>query len=139
MLREQWICPVCGRRLHVPNQEHSCESYSLEHHFAGKGELAPRAYEWVRVTLESCGPTDIHVLKTMILFQARSNLASLQFQKNAVVLSLMLDHSPMHPRFVGANPYGRLKSICRFKIENPDQLDSELDNLLRSAYRLGSG
>lgn len=110
--REQWVCPTCGRRLQVPNQEHSCEHYSFQHHFEGKSELAPRALEWMQEVCAACGPIDIHVLKTMILFQARSNFASLEFQKRAVVLGLMLDHCPDHPLWVGSSPYGESKSIC---------------------------
>lgn len=132
---EQWVCPACGRRLRVPNQEHSCGHYDLESHFEGRDPVGRVVFDWICQASEPLGAFEVLSMKSMIGFQARSNYAFVVAKRNGAELSLLLDEPATHPRLTRVDPYGSGKSFHRFRIESPDDLDDAMAELVASAYR----
>jgi hypothetical protein len=136
MAKEQWVCPRCGRRLCVANQEHACGVYDLESHFVGKDPIGRAVFDWVCAQSGALGSFDVLPMKTMIGFQARSNYAFLVTKKKGAELSLLLEGAASHPLLRRVDPYGPGKSFHRFRIEGEGDLDEELGLLLRKAYEV---
>ncbi len=136
MQNREWICPKCGRRLTIENQEHVCGLYDLEAHFSGKDPLGKAAYDFIWDTLEPLGEFDVLPMKTMIMFAYGTNLASIRTRRVGVEISIFLPLATVSHRFTDRSPYSKHKVICRVFVASPTELDEELGEWLRESYRL---
>lgn len=134
----QWICPRCGRRLRVANQEHTCGHFESESHFDGKDPVGRLVFEWILQGCETLGVLDVLPMKSMIGCQARSNFAFVKTRRTGVELNLLLTGPVDHPLVTKIDPYGPLKNFYRFRIRAVEDLDNELASLLERAYRENS-
>ena len=137
--RERWVCPKCGRRLRIANQEHVCGLFDLDSRFERKDPLGRIAFDWM---LHSLGklPYDLLPMKTMIAFAAgEGNFAFLRTKKWGAEISLVLQEAPSGPSPFASVPYSRSKTIYRFRVGAESDLDGALRGLLLSAYRPPNG
>lgn len=88
--------------------------------------------------MEGLGPYDMLPMKTMIAFQARSNVAFIRTKRKGVELSLVLSPGTEHSLVAKGDPYTPTKGIYRFNLESMDQMDEALAALVDEAFQLGS-
>ncbi len=138
MPKPLWTCPRCGRTLVVPNQEHVCGLHDLESHFERKDPIGKKAFDWMSDLFGMLGPHDILPMKTTIAFASGVNLAFLTTKRKGAEISIVMNGTVSSPRFCAEVPYSRTKRICRLRIYDESELDSELADWLKRAYEDGA-
>jgi len=133
--REPWICPKCGRKLYIRNQEHTCNLSSFEAHFEKKDPVGRIAYDWMCSILDDLGEYDVLPMKTMIAFAHDGNKAFLVTKKSGADVSFVLTRPIASKRISGTTPYSKTKTIYRVRINEQKQLDDELASWLQEAFR----
>jgi hypothetical protein len=134
MRRPLWRCPKCGHRFVTRNLWHSCGRYDLAHHFEGCDPIVKKLYGRFVKILRACGPVTIYPQKTRIVAMVDVRFANATTTKRALRVHLWLKRRVQHPALVRHDDYGRLGFGNTFKLERLDQLDGELEALVREAY-----
>ena len=132
-----WTCPRCGRQFVSANKWHSCESFRLEDHFAGKDPLVRELYDRLFDTLNEFGPVTAYALKTRIVFQAETQFAAAMPRKHWLEGYVWLRRRAAHPLIHRVEmqvfrDYGHI-----FRLNRLADLDEDLVALLHEAYMLG--
>lgn len=94
-----WECPKCGRGFANRNQSHSCSSYTLRQHLAGKSPLAIALFRRFAKLVKRCGPLRVVPEKTRIAFQVRMSFAAVSLSRDRIVGHLVLARRLENPRF----------------------------------------
>jgi len=137
--RPLWKCPKCRRYFINVNMPHSCGRYSVERFLAGKSVHAIALYQRFCNLVHECGPVHIAPAKTRIGFQVRMIFAAVNKLSNQsldahVVLTRRLDG----PRFRRIEMMTPKCYVHHFRIESLDELDGQVKNWLREAYKVGT-
>lgn len=135
--RTFWTCPRCGRQFVSANKWHSCQTFRIEDHFAGKDPLVRELYDRLFATLNEFGPVTAYALKTRIVFQAETQFAAAMPRKHWLAGYLWLRRRAAHPLILRVEmqvfrDYGHV-----FRLTQPTDLDDDLVALLHEGYMLG--
>lgn len=106
-------------------------------HFRGKPAATRRLYDHFVAQVRRCGPVTILPEKTRIAFQVRMSFAALQVRCAKIIGHLVLPQRYERPCFVRIDSISRHNHVHHFKIEKPEDLDKELCDFIKEAYRVG--
>ncbi len=137
--RPMWTCPKCDRQFINSNMPHSCGRYSVKKFLAGKSQHAISLFEHFSALAQECGPVQIAPAKTRIGFQVRMIFAAVnkltdQRLEAHVVLTRRLESS----RFRRIETISPKCHVHHFRVESLSELDAEVKNWLREAYKVGT-
>ena len=135
--KPMWRCPHCRRQFANRNQPHFCGRYDLKAHFRGKPAETRQLYEMFASQVRSCGPVTILPEKTRIAFQVRMSFAAVQVHCTKIVGHLVLPQRYERPCFVRIDSLSRGNHVHHFRIEGAEDLDEELCEFIKQAYRVG--
>jgi hypothetical protein len=136
--RPLWKCPECGHRFVTKNLSHSCVNVPIDTHFRGKpAERRTTFNRWLQAA-RACGKVTAYAQKSRIVFMARVRFGGAVVHKSYVDAGLWLRRKVDHPRLRRIDDYGRLGQVHHFRLERPDDVDAELEALMREAYRVGT-
>lgn len=132
-----WTCPKCGRRFVVKNMYHTCATYPLDDHFAGKPPVIRAIYDQLVKRMKVIGQVSIHPLKSRIIFQSDTQFAAAVPRKRYLELYAWLRRRASHPLLhkveMGVyRDYGHI-----FRLTDPADIDDELLAILQEAYFIG--
>lgn len=133
-----WNCPKCGRPFVKPNHPHSCGEYSVARFLKGKPPDLIALFDTFREMVESCGPVTIAPAKTRIGFQARMVFAAVnRLGRNGMRCHLIFARRIEHSRFTRIDELGPRSFVNHFKITSLDELDDQVSEWLKEAYKVG--
>jgi len=132
-----WRCPDCRRQFANRNQSHSCGSYALGPHFAGKGANVREIFDKLLQVAETNGPVTVLPEKTRIAFQVRMSFAAFVIRRNSVDGHVVLARRLEHPRFRRIETFSPRNHLHAFRFESVDEIDDEVAAWLAEAYRVG--
>ena len=133
-----WKCPLCGHRFVTRNLSHSCVRVSLATHFRGKPAARKRTFDrWVRAA-RACGPVIVYAQKTRIVIMARVRFAGAVVRVADIDARLWLRRRVTHPLLDTVEDFGRLGYVHHFRLTSEEDVDAELENFMREAYRVGT-
>jgi hypothetical protein len=133
-----WTCPDCGRAFANRNQTHTCAPlHDLAWHLDGKppeiAEIVTRAIACAR----ECGEVKVLPEKTRIALAARMSFAALMPRKRWVDGHVVLARRLEDPRFTRIETYSPRNHLHAFRLESPDDVDSQFRAWMREAYEVG--
>jgi hypothetical protein len=134
--RPLWTCPACGKLFVTPNMWHSCQSRSLDEHFAGR----PRArelFDAFRATVEGLGPVTLVLNKTGVGFMTRVRFTGVQPRRDYLRVGIWLKRRVEAARFVRVDWYGHQDFVHFLEIRREADIDEELITWLREARAVG--
>jgi hypothetical protein len=138
-LRPLWMCPKCDRQFVNLNMPHSCGPYSVQQFLAGKSPTAVSLYEHFSALIHNCGPVKIAPAKTRIGFQVRMIFAAVnKLNDQGLDAHVVLTRHLKSPRFRRIEMMTPRCYVHHFKIESLGELDEEVEEWLREAYRVGT-
>lgn len=138
--RPLWECPRCGAKLVLRNLSHACGDYSVEKFLAGKGPAARRLFERFTELVRACGPVELAPAKTRVAFMVRVRFASVnRLSEGGLSAHVWLRRKLTSRRFQRIEQFGPRCFVHHFRVTAPEQLDDEVLDWLREAYRVGCG
>lgn len=136
-MRPLWTCPQCRRAFANRNQAHACGDWTLADHLR---TATPEVAELVRgfvALVEDLGPVEVAPTKTRIGFKARMTFAALMPKRHWLDGHVVLARRRDDPRFRRIDTYGPRSHVHSFRLTAPEELDAEVVDWLREAYRVG--
>ena len=137
LLQPLWECPRCARRFANRNQFHFCSDVSLQEHFAGR---EPHVVEtFMRLLAAARKSGDVHVLpeKTRVAFQVRMSFAAFTLRRRWIDGHVVLARRLDSPRFRRVDVISPRNQVHVFRLEDPSQVDAEVEAWLVEAYMVG--
>ena len=132
-----WTCPKCGHQFVTANLWHSCGRYELEAHFIGRDPNVRHTFDRLVELAQACGPVTIYPQKTRIVFMVRVRFGGVTTARRWLNLALWLTRRVEHPRLRKVEVYGPTTYGHQFRLANPEEIDGDLEALLREAYAVG--
>jgi hypothetical protein len=132
-----WRCPKCGHRFVTKNLWHSCGRYSLASHFKGKPKNLRKTFDHFVSLAKACGPVTVYAQKSRIVIQTRVRFAGAIVRSNWLDAGIWLKRKVKHPRLIHVESFGNLGYGHRFRLQNPEDIDSALAEFMREAYEIG--
>jgi hypothetical protein len=136
--RPLWTCPKCGHRFVTRNLWHSCVRVPIAAHFRGRPPERKRTFDRWLAAARACGRVVAYAQKSRITFMARVRFSGAVIHNSYVDGGLWLRRKAVHPRLRKIDDYGRLGCVHYFRLERPDDVDPQLEALMREAYRVGT-
>lgn len=133
-----WNCPNCGRSFRNTNQDHSCLITDLESYFVNKQQNVIDTFEKIKNEVMQLEGVQINSVKNAILFQAKSNFLAVKPKKAHLDIEFVLDEKvdefPIYKTFQAT------KSKCAHfvRLESPEEVDEQLIQWFRIAYKISS-
>jgi hypothetical protein len=135
--RPLWRCPKCGKYYVTRNILHACARHTVAGHFEGKNPAVRFLFDGLLGILKRCGPVRVVPGKTSIVFQVRMRFAGATVRRNSLEVTFVLPRRLDHPRVKKCLVYSRRSYYHYIDISTPADLDEELMQWLREAYRVG--
>lgn len=132
-----WRCPKCRRLFANRNQSHACGRHSLAAHFVGKPAAIRRLYHALVAAIKTNGPIKILPEKTRIAFQVRMSFAVAIPRRHWLDGHLILARRVENPRFRRVETYSPRNHLHAFRLEHPEEIDTEFCHWLSEAYAVG--
>ncbi|HEX5732048.1 MAG TPA: DUF5655 domain-containing protein [Blastocatellia bacterium] len=134
-----WQCGNCGRPFANRNQMHSCGRYTVEAFLSRKPRRAVDLYNRFFDLMKSCGPVLVAPAKTRVGFQVRMIFAAVnKLSERGLDAHVVLARRLGHPRFTRIQEMSPRCFVHHFRIEAVEELDEEVAEWLREAYRVGT-
>jgi hypothetical protein len=132
-----WECAACKRRFANRNQSHFCGNFTLEEHFAGKGDAARQLFNALLALFERFGPVTVNPEKSRIAFQVRMSFAAVSVRKAHLTGHLVLARRVEHERFIRVQTISPRNHVHHFRLTSLRELDREFAEFAREAYAVG--
>ena len=132
-----WKCPKCKRLFAKRNQSHFCSSYTLREHLADKSATAVALFRAFTRLVRRCGAVRVVPEKTRIAFQVRMSFAAVSLRKESMAGHVVLARRLNHPRFTKIESLSPRNHVHSFRFESLEEIDREVFEWLREAYRVG--
>lgn len=132
-----WICPRCGHGFVTANLWHSCSSYALDDHFAGKDPLVRAVFERLAGVIAGFGLVTVYAQKTRIVFMVRVRFVAARPHKHWLDGHIWLKRRADDPHFYKIEKLPPSNYIHNFRLTDPEQIDDAFTELLRDSYRVG--
>jgi len=137
--RRLWTCPKCGRSFVTRNMPHSCGPYSVRAFLEGKSRSAVALYRCFARLVRDCGPVRIAPARTRIGFQVRMIFAAVnKLDDRGLDAHVVLTRRLGSPRFRRIESLAPRSHVHHFRIGAASELDQEVRDWLREAYRVGT-
>ena len=135
--RPLWQCPDCGRQFANKNQWHACTTMTVEEHLRDKTPFAVELFEAFEKLVRECGPVRLHPVKTGLGFVARMTFAGATLRQRWIDVGFLLPYRLESDRVRKVETYGLHTHGHRVRIREAGELDPELRDWIRQAYRVG--
>ena len=133
-----WRCGNCDRPFANKNQSHSCGRYTVEAFLSGKPRNAVELYNRFLDVAQSCGPVLIAPAKTRIGLQVRMIFAAVnKLSEQGLDAHVVLARRLEHPRFRRIEEISPINCVHHFRVKSVEEIDEEVAEWLREAYRVG--
>jgi Domain of unknown function (DUF5655) len=132
-----WTCPSCGRGFANRNQFHFCSNRRLGEHFAGKEPQVVATFQSLLTAAEKSGPVTVVPEKTRIAFQVRMSFAAFALRRRWVDGHVVLARRLESPRFRRIDVISPRNQVHVFRLEDPSEVDEEVEKWLAEAYSVG--
>ena len=132
-----WTCARCGHRFVTRNLWHSCVRVRLADHFKGKDPIVRTLFNQWRALARSMGPVTVYAQKSRIVFMVRVRFGGAIVRKDWLEARLWLKRRADHPTLYKTESYGALGYGLHFRITRREDIDADLETLMRAAYRIG--
>jgi hypothetical protein len=117
---------------------HSCRPFTVEQFLADKSPRARELYDRFARVLASLGPVETHATRTRIAFMVRVRFAGVShLSDRGMTVGFWLKRRVESPRLGRVERVGPRDYVYRVRVTDADQLDGELLDWLREAYRVG--
>ena len=136
MSNNAWKCPYCGKSYANENQLHSCEIHTVEERLNGKDVKVIELYNLLVNFLSKLGDVKINVNGTSIHFSNAGHFSAVQIKQNKLRFNFVTDEEIFSERFVKFNKFSKNRIDYVIEIFNEKDLDDELLEWLRHAYKL---
>lgn len=136
---KRWTCPRCGRTFARTNQQHVCETWTVEDHLRGKPAETVDLYRRFVRLVEQCGPFEYSPIRRQIGFQLRRIFAGVKLTDRGLEGYLDIARKVESPRFRNVSPYTKRLFVHHFRISSPEELDDEFAGWIRESYAVGEG
>ena len=136
MSANAWKCPYCGKSYSHQNQSHSCEVHQVEELLNGKYDKTRELYNLLVKFLKKLGDFKINVNGTSIHFSNAGHFAAVQIKQDKLRFNFVTDEEIVSERFVKFNKFSKNRMDYVIEIFNEKDLDDELLEWLRHAYKL---
>jgi len=131
-----WQCPKCKREFLKTNQSHSCVSFPLEKHFAGK-ERARELFEFLKSKIiKDIGPVKIESLPCCIHFVGSYTFGACWALKDVIRIDFRVDREIKTKREHKVNHMSKGRYLYYFDITDEKEIDPELLGWMKTSYRL---
>jgi hypothetical protein len=110
----------------------------LAAHFRGKPAERRKTFDRWLEAARACGKVTAYAQKSRIIIMARVRFAGAVVHASYLDAGLWLRRKADHPRLRKVEDFGRLGFGLHFRLESPDDVDAELEALMREAYRVGT-
>lgn len=135
--RPLWRCPKCRRPFANRNQSHSCGHFTVREYLKGKNPKVISLYRRLAAMVRRCDPVILAPTKTLIGFQVKMAFADVMLKKDWLDAYVILARRLEHPRFTRILSLSPRNHIHYFRIRTPQELDREVMQWLREAYKVG--
>ncbi len=133
-----WTCPKCGHAFVTRNLWHSCSRHTLDEHFRCKDPRLRKLFDAYVALVRRCGPITVYAQKTRIVIMNRVRFTGAIVRKDHLQSGFYLHHRLDHPRFERIEKLAPRAYLHRFRLRTLSDLDRELLELVRVAYRVGT-
>ena len=114
------------------------QTHEVEQHFT-KSQLRVRAiYNQLLEIATRFGPIREEPKKTSIHLVNRTAFAGVATRKNSLILTVKAASDLTHPRIIKHEQTSANRWHLDFRLESPDQVDSEIESWLRDAFVLAA-
>lgn len=107
-------------------------------HLDGKPPQIVGLYRYLHDLVRRIGPVTVDPQGRAIVFQVRARSIGVTPRARWVDLTLWMKGQQTHPRVRKVDDYGSLGRILHFRLTSEEDVDPELMELLREAYRVGA-
>jgi endogenous inhibitor of DNA gyrase (YacG/DUF329 family) len=135
--KKLWQCATCGRHFANKNQFHFCSDVPLDAHFEGKPPKTRHLFEAFLEAVRSHGPVLVLPEKTRIAFQVRMSFAALMTRRGYLRGHLVLAERQEKSCFCKVETISPRNHVHSFELRDAAQLQGELGEWIREAYRVG--
>lgn len=132
-----WTCPRCGRAFANRNQSHACGGWTLEDHLRAATPEVEGLLRGFVALAERVGPFELAPTKTRIGLKARMTFAALMPKRRWLDAHVVLARRREEARFRRIDSLGPRSHVHHFRIAAPGELDDQVLDWLREAYRVG--
>ncbi len=133
-----WNCPNCGRSFRNTNQDHSCMVTDLESHFVNKQQNVIDAFAVIKSEVMKLDGVKINSVKNAILFQAKSNFLAVKPKKTHLDIEFLLPEKTEEFPVYKVAQATKTKFAHFVRLESPEEVDEQLIQWLRKAYKISS-
>src|SRR5262249_43458090 len=113
-------------------------SPAVEQHFANKPPQVRAVYERLLEIVARFGPVREEPKKTSIHLRNRTAFAGVATRKDALILTVKAASDLSHARIIKHEQTSANRWHLDFRLESPDQLDSQMESWLRDAFVLAA-
>lgn len=133
-----WTCPTCKRTFTRNRQAHSCEKHELSALFADKPEFIRTLFDYLLEQIKTVGPMEVHVAKWNVTLRSATTFVTIIPEKKDLIIRMAhqtaLDDFPVYD----SHQYSKNRWANLVKIENKEEVDSQLIAWIKDAYELCS-
>jgi hypothetical protein len=133
-----WRCPICHRRFARLRQWHSCQSRSVDAHFADRDPALRRLFDFLIGRLEKTGPVRIDAVKSSINLVSRHHFGAVTVRSAYLRLGFVASTRIQSPRIVRNETLGPNRVGHSVVVRDKADIDAELLRWLSDAQHLQS-
>ncbi len=138
MTKQLWKCPKCGREFARKGQSHSCRTFPLDRHFAGK-DSSRRLYEKFKAAVKKeVGAFKIESLECCIHLVRTFTFAAVKIMKDRIRIDFSLSHIIKSKRLKKPVPMSTHRFLYFVDITDESEIDRELLQWVREALEKDS-
>jgi hypothetical protein len=134
-----WTCPQCGRRFARTNQQHVCDTTTVDDHLRGKPGHVVDLFRRFVALVQVCGPFEYAPIRRQVGFRVNRIFAGIQLADDGLRGYLDLPRRVDAPPFHRVSPYTKRLFVHHFALSSADELDAEFAEWVCEAYGVGEG
>jgi hypothetical protein len=114
------------------------QTHAVEQHFTKSQPQVRAIYNQLLKIAKRFGPIREESKKTSIHLVNRTAFAGVATRKDALILTVKAASDLAHPRIMKHEQTSTNRWHLEFRLESPNQLDSEIESWLREAFELAA-
>ena len=125
---------MCLEAIH--SGEEDLAMHTVQEHFEGRSPAVRAVYERLLEAARHFGPFQEEPKKTSIHLARKTAFAGVATRKSALILTLKSETDLPSPRIAKRDQASAHRWHLEVRLEDPSQVDGELEGWLRAAYEL---
>lgn len=128
-----WTCPRCERVFKTTHQSHSCTQIELGELFLGKPDDLVLAFDDILLAVANWEPNHVGTATKSIVFTSQKAWLIIKPMRKELDVKFYLDKPLESGRLKKVTALGK-KYAHHIRVQTPEQVNSELIDLLRQGY-----